>query len=264
MRVAPLFLATGLCALAQTGNGRIEGTIRDHSGAVVPGAAVEAVHRQTSQVFKTQSNQTGLYIFPSVVTGDYTLTVRHPGMADWRGQLLLQTGQTAVVDPVLTLSTTSSEITVLADVAPLVTTTAGTLGNILERERVDQLPQSGRFIQNLIATVTPGMEYYQNWPMVNGIRMGGMEYLQDGAALTNRERNSIPVRPPGMDTVGEVRVETNGSSAKFNRPATALFTTRGGTNLFHASLFETARNNGIGVARRREEFYDKPPKLIRN
>ncbi len=264
MRILLLSLVAVVGAFAQTGNGRIEGTIRDKTGAVVPGAAIEIVHRQTSQTFNTKSNASGLYIFPSVQPGDYTVAVRSAGMAEWRGQLLLQTGQTAVVEPALALETTTSEITVLADVTPLVTTTAPTLGNVLERERVDQLPLSGRFIQNLIATVTPGMEYYQNWPMVNGIRMGGMEYLQDGAALTNRERNSIPVRPPGIDTVSEVKVETNGSSAKFNRPATAIFTTRGGTNQLHGSLFETARNNGLGIARRREDFYDKPPKLIRN
>src|SRR5512142_523272 len=97
VRIVLLSVVFVFGALAQTGAGRIEGTVRDKTGAVIPGAAIEIVHRQTSQPFKTQSNATGLYIFPSVQPGEYTVSVRFAGMAEWRAQLLLQTGQTAVV-----------------------------------------------------------------------------------------------------------------------------------------------------------------------
>src|SRR5262249_14783216 len=53
-------------------------------------------------------------------------------------------------------------------------------------------------------------------------------------------------------------------SAKMNRPGSAILTTRAGTNQIHGSLFETARNSAIGVARAREDFYLKPPHLARN
>ncbi|HWB97970.1 MAG TPA: TonB-dependent receptor, partial [Bryobacteraceae bacterium] len=86
----------------------------------------------------------------------------------------------------------------------------------------------------------------------------------DGAILENREWQSIPARPPGLDTIAEFRAETNNSSAKLNRPGTFILTTRSGTNEFHGSLFETARNSGLGVARARTDFYTKPPHLVRN
>jgi hypothetical protein len=69
---------------------------------------------------------------------------------------------------------------------------------------------------------------------------------------------------PGLDTIGEFRAETSVSSAKMNRPGTFIMTTRSGSNEIHGALFETARNSGIGVARARQDYYSKPPHLVRN
>jgi hypothetical protein len=66
--------------------------------------------------------------------------------------------------------------------------------------------------------------------------------VQDGAVLANLELGYITTRPPGLDSVEEFRLETNNSSAKMNRPATVIVTTRSGTNSLHGSAFETARN----------------------
>src|SRR5207249_1774107 len=81
--------------------------------------------------------------------------------------------------------------------------------------------------------------------------------------LMNRQWQSIPLRPPGLDTIEEFRSETNNSSAKLNRPGTVILTTRAGTNQVHGAAFETARNSGIGVARARQDYYLKPPHLAR-
>ncbi|HUS07083.1 MAG TPA: TonB-dependent receptor [Bryobacteraceae bacterium] len=109
---------------------------------------------------------------------------------------------------------------------------------------------------------TPGVES-GSVPRVYGLRYA-TEMLQDGAVLENREWQSLPARPPGLDTIGEVRSETNNSSAKLNRPGTFMLTTKSGTNELHGSIFETARNSGLGVARARQDYYQKPPHLVRN
>ena len=62
-----------------------------------------------------------------------------------------------------------------------------------------------------------------------------MEFVQDGAVLVNRDWGLVQDRPPGLDTVEEFRVETNNSSAKMNRPATVIITTKSGTNQFHGA-----------------------------
>lgn len=249
---------------AQTGFGSIQGTVKDPTGASVPGAEVVVIHTQTGRQSETITNDTGFYLFPSLQTGNYKVTAKAPGFQTWQGELLLQVAQTTVVDPTLTLSATATEITVAGDVTPLVTTTNSTLGNVVERARIDQLPLNGRFFQTIVQQTTPGLEGASSSPRVYGLRPTSMEFLQDGAVLTNRDTGELSGRPPGLDTIDEFKVETSNSSAKMNRPAATIISTRSGSNELHGALFETHRNSALGVARRRQDYYDKPPHLVRN
>src|SRR5262249_55741549 len=244
------------------GTGTIEGTVRDASGAVVPKASVKVTHTATNREYASETNEAGVYFIPSLQTGSYQILVESPGMESWKGELNLAAGQAAEVNTTLKPGSTVTSVTVAGDVTPLVTTTSPTLATVVERERIEQLPLNGRFITTLIYLTTPGVES-GSVPRVYGLRYA-TELLQDGAVLENREWQSIPARPPGLDTIGEFRAETNNSSAKLNRPGTFMLTTKAGTNEVHGSLFETARNSGLGVARAREDFYLKPPHLVRN
>ena len=87
--------------------------------------------------------------------------------------------------------------------------------------------------------------------------------------MTNRnfggEANSAQATLPDPDAVQEVRVETLNSSAQFATPATAILTTKSGTNAVHGSAFETARNNAIGIAKARQNPSNfAAPHLVRN
>ena len=255
-------LCAAVSALAQTGTGNIQGTVKDAADAVVPGAIVNVVHTATSRQYRSPTNDVGFYLFPTLQAGAYQMTVEAPGMETWKGNLTLVTGQSAQVDPVLKLGATTTSVTIAGDVTPLVTTNSPTIATVVERERIEQLPLNGRFVTTLLYMTTPGVES-GSVPRVYGLRYA-TEMLQDGAVLENREWQSTPARPPGLDTVSEVRSETNNSSAKLNRPGTFILTTRSGTNELHGSIFETARNSGLGVARARQDYYQKPPHLVRN
>lgn len=263
MSVAWRLAASILAAItlhAQSGTGTIQGTVRDPAGAIVPAAKVTALHTQTSITREAATNEAGFYIVPSARIGRYKITIEVPGMQVWQAGLDLQVGQTAVADAKLLLGSTATEITVVGDVTSLVTQESATLGQVVERTRIEQLPLNGRFFNTLVALTTPGVEGQR----VFGLREAAMEYVQDGAALVNRDTGGLQSRPPGLDTIQEFKVETNNSSAKVNRPATVIASTKAGTNEFHGSAFETHRNAAIGVARRRQDFYDKPPQLVRN
>ncbi len=250
--------------MAQTGSGGIQGVVTDPSGAVIAGAKVVVTHQSTSRSYETVSNGVGFYVFPALQPGQYKIVINAPGMQAWEGEAILRVGQTAVIDAKMAVSAAATQVNVVGDVTPLVTTESPTLGNVVERTRVEQLPLNSRYLQNLITATTPGVDSKASNPTVYGIRYG-MQFLQDGAVITNRTYGGITERPPGIDTVEEFRVETSSSSAKFAAPATTILSTRSGTNSFHGSVFETARNNGIGVARTREDLNTtKPPQLIRN
>ncbi len=248
---------------AQTGNGSIQGTVRDSSQAVVPNARVVLEQVGTARQYNSLTNATGYYLFPSLPPGDYSISVEFAGLENWRATLLLQTGQAAVVDPVLKVAGSATAVTVTGELAPLVTTTPA-LANVVERARIEQLPLNGRFLQDLVVLTTAGLEGSGEAPRVYGLRDAAMEYVQDGAVLDRRFHGTLPSRPPGLDTVNEFRVETSVPSAKLSRPAMTVISTKSGANRWHGATFYTARNNGFGVARRRQDYYDKPPQLIRN
>ena len=263
--LACLLLATALYAQT-TGGGVIQGTVKDATGAVIPAAKITVENVATSQRHTTSANEVGFYLFPALLPGNYKFAAEAAGMQTWQGQLTLQVGQTAVVDVAMVIGSTASEVTVAGDVTPLLTLDSPTTAGVLERTRIEQLPLNSRFLQNLVVATVPGLEGGGDAPRVNGLTRSAMGFLQDGVDIANREADNANAgsRPPGIDSVQEFRVETAISSAKMNRPATAIISTRSGTNQFHGSLFETARNNGVGVARQRQDFYTKPPFLVRN
>jgi hypothetical protein len=267
--VAVLVLSAAL-AWSQTGTGNIQGTVKDSTAGVVAKAAVTLLHTATNRIYKTETNNVGFYLVPSVELGDYELTVESAGMETWKAQLHLLAGQTAEVDVVLKIGSTTTTVQVTGDVTPLVTTTSSTLATVVEPERISQLPVDGRNINQVLFMTSPGAVQETHgvngvlWvPRVYGLR-NASELTQDGAPLLDKAWGTQPNRLPGMDTVAEFRAETNNSSAKFDRPGTFMMTTKSGTNEFHGSAFETARNSGLGVARARQDYYLKPPHLVRN
>ncbi len=255
-------LLVSTIASAQTGAGTIQGTVRDAQSSVIPAAQVEIRQISTSYQFRTKTNETGFFLFPAVGLGAYELTVDAPGMDTWKGSLTLQIGQTASLDIRMKVKSTETTVTVVGDVSPLVTTNSATIASTVERSRIEQLPLNGRYVYNLLGVTTPGVEGSLT-PRLNGLR-GAIEVYQDGAVVSDRNNNQLPRRAPGLDSIQEYRVETSNSSAKMNRPGSVVLTTRSGTNELHGSAFLTHRNSGFGVARSRQDFFTKPPQLIRN
>lgn len=257
-----LFLVILICQAymlhAQSSTATVSGTVRDQTGAVIPGVTVKLSNTATNVTTTTAGNDVGFYIFPAAIPGNYRMFVEASGMQTFEATLTVQVQQSAVVDPVLRPAQTATTVEV-KDVTPIVTTDNPTLGHVLERQRIEQLPINGRFITSLLVTV-PGMEGSRAY----GEREGSQEFVLDGAALSDRNTGTSVRRPPGLDTIQEFKVENNNSSAKFNRPTTIILSTKSGTNELHGAAFETHRNNAIGKARQRQDFYSEPPQLIRN
>ena len=77
--------------------------------------------------------------------------------------------------------------------------------------------------------------------------------------------NLSQTQAPDPDAVQEVRIETTNTGAQYSEPATAIVTTKSGTNALHGALFETARNNAIGIAKNRNNLPTfAAPHLVRN
>lgn len=257
---------------AQTGAGSVQGVVTDAAGAVVPNAAVTALRIDTKRQFETSTSGVGMYVFPALDPGVYLINVSSAGMQPWKGEVQLIAGQRATVDARLAVASESVKVTVVESITTVVDPTSATIGQVMEATRIQQLPLNGRNIASLVTLAVPGIEEGSGagnrstagLPRAFGLKWGATEYVQDGASIMNRYWGQIHTRPPGIDTVQELRVETNNSSARFDRPATAILVTKSGSNQVHGALFETARNNGLAFARRRQDPSSAPPPLIRN
>lgn len=247
------------CAWPQAGTGTVSGTVRDQSGAVIPSAAVVLTNTATNVSSRTNCNEAGFYFYPGVVAGSYRLTVEVPGMDRFEGTFVVQVTQSVVIDPVMRPGQTTTTVEV-KDITPMVTVDNPTVRTTLERARIEQLPINGRSITNLLATI-PGYEGGR----VFGTPSAGQEWVLDGAVMSDRRwSGEAPQTQPPLDAIEEFTVEANAVSARLTRPVNILMSTKSGTNQFHGTAFETHRNNAIGLARSRTDFYEKAPPLIRN
>jgi len=270
-RLVTLLLFSASCfAQSSAGGGTIQGTVKDATGAVLAGAQLSILHLATGLLTKTVANQEGYYATPPINIGKYKITVTMSGMKSWEGEINLETGRPAVVDPVLTPGLVSQTIQV-TDSLPLVATTDPTDASTLDAQRIQEIPINGRNLHVLLEDVTPGVEAI--YDVNGGIRVSGLmtystDFVQDGAAANNREFGGS-ANLQGLESIAEVRVETSTSSAKYTRPTSVIVTTKSGTNTLRLAVWETHRNNAFGVARARQDvFFDgRPyvtPKLIRN
>jgi len=255
--------------LAQSGAGSIQGTVTDPTGAVIPGATIQVVNKGTNVSAETKSNGVGFYQVPSLFTGHYSVTISSAGMKTYKTSIELLVDQRAVINPVMTAGSITQQVEVAADVVQLTTTENGTIASTLENSRINQLPMNGRILLNLAGQTTPGLE--GSGTRANGLMGEALEYVADGAPLVNRnfggasQGSSTQAQLPDPDSVQEVRVETTNTSAQFSEPATAIITTKSGANALHGSLFETARNNAIGIAKNRNNPANySAPHLVRN
>lgn len=257
--IALFLFGAAPCAWPQASTATVSGTVRDQSGAVIARAAVELTNTATGFVWRTTANDVGFYAFRGVIPGPYRLEVEAPGMQRYQAGLTVQVQESLVIDPVLVPGQTTTTIEV-RDATPMVVVDSPTLGTVLDRQRIEQLPINGRSVVNLVVTV-PGIEGYMR---AYGQAMGSYEMVLDGTPIEDRHTGWYVRRLPGLDTIQEFKVESNNSSAKFTRPTTVVLSTKSGTNAFHGAAFETHRNNAIGKARQRTDYYSKPPQLIRN
>ena len=136
------------------------------------------------------------------------------------------------------------------------------LGHVLERGRIEELPINGRGYQALFSTV-PGIDSTGRI-QAYGLRPGSHTLLLDGTQMNEIWEGWDVGRTPGLDAIEEFHVELNAASAKYTRPTTIVLSSKSGTNTLHGALFETNRNSGYGVARQRQDSYTKPPFLNRN
>jgi hypothetical protein len=255
--------------MAQSGAGSIQGTVTDSTGAVIPNALIHVVNTATNVATDTKSNGVGFYQVPALFTGNYTVTVTAPGMKSYKTSIELLVAQNAVINPAMTTGSVTQQVEVAASAVQLTTTDNGTITSTLENQRISQLPLNDRLLTGLLQMTTPGyLGSSTGGTALNGLSGESMEFVADGVPMVNRQfggTNTSNTLEPDPDSVQEVQAITDNGGAQYATPGTVVITTKSGTNHIHGSLFETARNNGLGIAKSRSNPSNYvAPEYIRN
>src|SRR5947199_6486444 len=146
---AVIVLGTCLSA-AQISTATILGTVKDTSGALVPGVSITVKHTESGLTRSVVSGERGAYNVPLLPVGAYEITTTMPGFKQQvRTGINLVVGQEAVVELTLEVGANAEQVTVTGD-APLVNTTTASVSGLVNERQVKDLPLNGRSVDNLI------------------------------------------------------------------------------------------------------------------
>src|ERR1700694_296851 len=119
--------------------GTITGEVKDSSGAIVPGVTVTVVNKATNATRTASSNTAGLYDFPALQPGIYTVKSELDGFKTVSRDVELQVQGTVRVNFTMEVGTIS-ENAIVTGVAPLIVTENATVGTVIENRRIVELP----------------------------------------------------------------------------------------------------------------------------
>src|SRR5262249_43869582 len=149
-------IALGTClTFAQTSTATILGSVKDASGALVPGVSITIKHTESGLTRAVVSGERGGYNVPLLPVGAYEITTTMPGFKQAvRSGINLVVGQEAVVDLTLGVGANSEQGTVTEE-APLVNTTTRSTSGLITDQQVKELPLNGRSFDQLLM-LNPG------------------------------------------------------------------------------------------------------------
>ena len=240
---------------AQTASGQITGTIKDASSAVIAKANVVVASQQTGLTRSVTTSEAGLYSFPLLPVGVYSITVTQKGFSSAkRSEIKLNVDQVLRVDIDLAVGATTETITVKAAAAAIDSETSA-IGQMVSQRQVTELPLNGRnFLQLLFlgagAVETSGEQGGMrqgagNAISINGARPTSNNYLLDGTSNTDTALGT-PAAILSVDAIQEFKEQTATYSAEYGFSANQInIVTKSGTNDLHGSVFWFLRNDAL-------------------
>jgi hypothetical protein len=261
--VAMLLSPIPLGAQARLTGGDLEGTVRDASGGVVPGATLTVTNIDTNVTRTTITDQDGRYLVPALPPGTYRINVELQGFeGEMREGVTLQLGQSVPVDFTLRVAGQREAITVVAD-APLVDPGKTAIASVINQTQIENLPINGRnFISFSIITpgVTTDRTPQQGASSTSGLSFGGQRARSNNIMVDGYDNNDGVVGAVraffSQEAVREFQVLTNSYSAEFGRASGGVvnIVTKSGTNRVDGNAFFFFRDESLNAKDHFEKF----------
>ncbi len=246
-----LLVISGNAQLAN--NTALVGTVTDSSGAVVPGATVTGINRDTKVQYPGTTNAEGYYSIPFVLPGTYDVAVDKSGFRKVTAiGVNVSPDRQVRTDVALTVGSTNDAVTVSAD-TPALSTDDAVVGETITAKQVENLPLNSRRVMELAATssniiVGPKTSYTGVPPGADFIGAGTREVTNsltlDGITIMNSLISTSPVTP-NPDAVSAVQTQTGNYTAQFGGYMGVHINvdTRSGTNQIHGTAYDYVQND---------------------
>jgi Carboxypeptidase regulatory-like domain len=256
-------------AQAQVDSGKVVGTVRDASSAILADAAVTLVNTATNATRNVRTSSDGEYVLTGLQPGEYTMTVEHAGFKRAvQAPFKLDVNQVIRVDLTLVVGSINERVDVTA-AEPLIESETSSLGQVVEEQRVRELPLNGRdFVE--LAYLSPGVNAGPSGAVQQGgipenqrgtgsIQANGLTATNNNFLLNgfdnNEQQIGIQVIQPAIDAIQEFKVQTNNFGADIGRGGAVVnVLLKSGSNQFHGSVYEFLRNSAFDA----KNFFDDP------
>ncbi|GAA3762231.1 TonB-dependent receptor [Terriglobus aquaticus] len=261
-RIPFLALAAVLAAPALTfaqSTATLSGTVKDPSGAALPGAQVVIRNLGTGVERTLTSDGAGQYVAPSLAPGDYSVSVTATGFGTFTVQrLTLAVDAHANLDAPLTISS-SGETVQVESTAALIDSESITVGQVIDRVTVQEVPLNGRHFLDLTVLTPGGVTAPANGSLTSpsrglgansfvtaGNREDSVNFQINGVNLNDMVQNQITFQP-SINTTSEFKINNQTFSAEYGRSSGSVVnvSTRSGTNAFHGEVFDYIRNEAL-------------------
>jgi hypothetical protein len=262
----------------------ILGTVSDPTGAAIQGVTITLENMGTAAVRTTVTDNAGSYQFPQVPPGTYRVRTEIEGFKSISRDNLQLLVNTPLTLPLRLQPGLIIEVVEVAEPLPAINTVDATIGNTIENSQIMALPLEARNAAGLLS-LQPGVVYTgiedktapdTRGGSVTGARSDQTNVTLDGVDVNDQQTGEAfrSVLPVTLDSIQEFRVVTSNPTANLGRSSGGQVSiiTRGGTNLFHGSVYEYHRNTATSA----NDFFNnstinpvtgktlEKPKLIRN
>jgi len=253
-----VLLMVGAGASLAQSTATLAGTVTDPTGAVVPNASVTVRSLATNTTRETVSDSAGAYVVPSLQPGDYEIRTTAAGFGtSVIKSITLLVDQTVTANMKLNVQSAGETVQVEAGAAPIIDSQTITMGQVIDKDTVQNIPLNGRHFLDLTnltpgAVVPPANGFLTgtsrglgaNSFITGGAREDANNFQINGINLNDMTQNQITFQP-SINTTSEFKIINSSFGAEYGRSSGSVVNvaTRSGTSSYHGEAFDYLRNN---------------------
>jgi len=245
----------------------IVGLVTDTTNAVLPGATVTIVNRDTGLTRKAKTDEAGRFNFPQLQPGTYSVKVQAPNFEPQENDNVFSgLGQKQTVNFVMRVAQSNQTLEVSAE-PPIINPENANTSTTLSAPALENLPNPGgdltyplQFAPGaLINTAGSGNDFVGGTNGYGNVEFNGLPALSNGYIVDGLETNDPLTNLNsglstnlvlGLNSISEVTVNTLSYSVDQGRYGASQvnYVTKSGTNQFHGSLYELWNGAALNAA----------------